>query len=292
MPLSIISVIAGPLIGAVIGYITNYIAVKMLFRPLKPIYLFGKRLPFTPGIVPRRKDDLAKTLGLAIVAKLFNADDLELVFTSDYLSDALAENAVKFLRGDMRPEQLCEHLPAGAMERAETELCVRIQTAICKYGLPLLFAQKGGEMAAALLGGSTIGKAVAGGTADAITQPLAREIEEFIINEGYDLIIGLLDEELRRMADTPVNKLSAMITGDDDELKAAVKAVYLKFMSKNVRPIVESIDVGGMITDKIVRMDSSMVEDMVLYVVKRELRMVVLLGALLGAVIGALNIIV
>ncbi|MCL1828316.1 MAG: DUF445 family protein [Oscillospiraceae bacterium] len=289
--MGVLSVIAGPLIGAVIGYITNYIAIKMLFRPLEPVYLFGKRLPFTPGIVPRRKDELAGTLGKMIVAKLFNADDLELVFTSDYLSDAVAENVVKFLRSDMRPELLCENLPEGTIERAETELCVRIQTAICKYGLPLVFAQKGGEMVTSIMGGSTFSKAVAGGTADAITKPLAKEIEEFIINEGFELIIGLLDTELRRLADTPVSDLSKMISADDEELKAAVKSGYLKFMSKNVRPIVESIDVGGMITEKIVRMEPVKVEDMVLSVVSRELKLIVLLGAVLGAVIGTLNII-
>ena len=35
--MTILEIIAGPAIGAVIGYCTNYIAVKMLFRPLKPI---------------------------------------------------------------------------------------------------------------------------------------------------------------------------------------------------------------------------------------------------------------
>ena len=41
--------ITGPLIGAVIGYFTNYIAVKMLFHPYQPVKLFGRTLPFTPG---------------------------------------------------------------------------------------------------------------------------------------------------------------------------------------------------------------------------------------------------
>ena len=61
-------------------------------------------------------------------------------------------------------------------------------------------------------------------------------------------------------------------------------------MAKHVRPIVERIDVGGMIAEKIVQMTSEEVEDLVLAVVKRELRMVVWFGALLGAVIGAVNI--
>ena len=47
-----IQILAGPVIGAVIGYFTNYIAVKMLFRPLKPIKIKNYTLPFTPGTYP------------------------------------------------------------------------------------------------------------------------------------------------------------------------------------------------------------------------------------------------
>ena len=54
--------IATPLIGAVIGYVTNWIAVKMLFRPRKEVRVFGKRLPFTPGVIPRGQARLAKAV--------------------------------------------------------------------------------------------------------------------------------------------------------------------------------------------------------------------------------------
>ena len=58
--------IAIPLIGAVIGYVTNWIAVKMLFRPRKEIRVFGKRLPFTPGVIPRGQGRLARAVGNAL----------------------------------------------------------------------------------------------------------------------------------------------------------------------------------------------------------------------------------
>ena len=38
-----------PLVGAVIGYFTNMIAVKMLFFPHEEKRIFGHRVPFTPG---------------------------------------------------------------------------------------------------------------------------------------------------------------------------------------------------------------------------------------------------
>ena len=88
-----------------------------------------------------------------------------------------------------------------------------------------------------------------------------------------------------------MSELTAQLTGDDDDaLHDALTRLYLRFMSHHVRPIVESIDVGGMITEKIVLMSSEEVEDLVLTVVRRELRLVVLFGAFVGALIGAVNI--
>ncbi len=55
-----INIVSGPVLGAVIGYFTNYIAVKMLFRPYRPVRLGRWTLPFTPGVIPRRKGDLAR----------------------------------------------------------------------------------------------------------------------------------------------------------------------------------------------------------------------------------------
>ena len=41
------------LVGAVIGYITNWLAIKMLFKPHNEKRVFGIRIPFTQGIIPK-----------------------------------------------------------------------------------------------------------------------------------------------------------------------------------------------------------------------------------------------
>ena len=68
--------IATPLIGAVIGYVTNWIAVKMLFRPRKEIRVFGKRLPFTPGVIPRGQGRLARAVGNVVETQLLTPEYL------------------------------------------------------------------------------------------------------------------------------------------------------------------------------------------------------------------------
>jgi uncharacterized membrane protein YheB (UPF0754 family) len=62
--------IAPPLVGAVIGYVTNAIAIKMLFRPLEEVRFFGLRVPFTPGILPRQRRRLARNIGNMVSREL------------------------------------------------------------------------------------------------------------------------------------------------------------------------------------------------------------------------------
>lgn len=288
--MDILSLLSGPIVGAVIGYITNDIAIRMLFRPHKAIYIGKWRLPFTPGIVPRRKDQLAKILGEAIVEKFFNADDLEIIFTTG-IADSVAERVVELLKSDASLSALRGEIPDKAIDRLELELCVRIQSAICTGDLPETFAYEGSRMAAAQLSSNPAGQAIAANIADSVTRPLAHELREFIIEHGHEYILPLIRSEAEQLGQAPLRELTAFLTqGHEEELHNAIRALYLRFMKTHVRPIVESIDVGGMITEKIVLMSSEEVEDLVLTVVNRELRLVVLFGAFLGAFIGAVNI--
>ena len=55
-----------PLVGGVIGYVTNDIAIRMLFRPHTAKHIMGWRVPFTPGIIPKEKGRIAEAVGTAI----------------------------------------------------------------------------------------------------------------------------------------------------------------------------------------------------------------------------------
>ena len=63
-----------PVIGALIGYITNSIAIKMLFRPLREIRIFGIRVPFTPGILPKQRNRLAQSIGAMVERELITPE--------------------------------------------------------------------------------------------------------------------------------------------------------------------------------------------------------------------------
>jgi uncharacterized membrane protein YheB (UPF0754 family) len=62
-----------PFVGALIGWLTNYLAIKMLFRPRQPRVIFGLLLQ---GVIPRRQRDLALKIGEVVEEELLKSEDI------------------------------------------------------------------------------------------------------------------------------------------------------------------------------------------------------------------------
>lgn len=86
------------LIGGLIGYTTNVVAVKMLFRPLKPfrIPLVGWEIQ---GLIPKRRSDIAKSIGETVANDLVSVEDL---------IDKLIEDADKTAMIEMAKTRIVE----------------------------------------------------------------------------------------------------------------------------------------------------------------------------------------
>jgi uncharacterized membrane protein YheB (UPF0754 family) len=80
--MNLLNWLLSPVLGAVIAFSTNWIAIVMLFRPHTEKRIFGWRIPFTPGLVPREKAKLGRKLGEAIGKHLL---------TPEVLTQALAD---------------------------------------------------------------------------------------------------------------------------------------------------------------------------------------------------------
>jgi uncharacterized membrane protein YheB (UPF0754 family) len=96
-----------PLLGALIGYVTNYIAIRMLFRPLRPWRIFGLRLPLTPGIIPSKRHELAQKMGEMVGSHLLTAEDVGRALEKEVfrreLQLAVSEKLDDFLDRDLGP---------------------------------------------------------------------------------------------------------------------------------------------------------------------------------------------
>ena len=87
--LALLPWILPPLLGAIIGYVTNRIAIKMLFRPLNPKRILGIRVPLTPGVIPRNRFDLARTIARMVSEQLLSPKALREQLDSQEFRDNL-----------------------------------------------------------------------------------------------------------------------------------------------------------------------------------------------------------
>jgi uncharacterized membrane protein YheB (UPF0754 family) len=88
--------VAPPILGGVIGYFTNDLAIKMLFRPYKARYVLGRRLPFTPGLIPSNQERLAQRVANAIMGSLLTPEELQNL-TAKLLETDRVQQAIEWL---------------------------------------------------------------------------------------------------------------------------------------------------------------------------------------------------
>lgn len=98
--MNVTSIILIPTIAALIGWITNFIAIRMLFRPRQPINLGVCTLH---GLVPKRQAEIARSIGEAVARDLINHDDitsvLKLPETKRKISGEIEQEIDGFIRG-------------------------------------------------------------------------------------------------------------------------------------------------------------------------------------------------
>lgn len=69
--------IVPPIAGSIIGYFTNDLAINMLFRPYRAIYIGKRKLPFTPGLIPSNQERLATKVADTIMGSLLTPGELQ-----------------------------------------------------------------------------------------------------------------------------------------------------------------------------------------------------------------------
>ncbi len=84
-----------PLISALIGWITNYLAVKMIFRPHKEISFLGLKIQ---GILPKRKKELAQRIGETVERELISHDDLQKAMDNPEFHKELTESVTTAIK--------------------------------------------------------------------------------------------------------------------------------------------------------------------------------------------------
>lgn len=288
--LKILRYLSGPLVGALIGYLTNYLAVKMLFRPYKAKYIGKWKIPFTPGVIPKRKPQLAKSIGKAVEEKLLTNEDVQRAIASDETKKAAVAAIVDKLYAAPTTNDLLltiedENKLQTDKARLADALSEKLVNAAKELRLGERVASEGGRVVKekkASLG--MLAMLVSDSLIDDVCAKMAERIDEYVDKEGKALLLPQTEKEIDALCG---REISAFLP--KERCEEILSSLFERFLDDAVRAALQNFRIAAIVEEKINAMDVRELEELCLSVMKKELNAVVNLGALLGLLIGILN---
>ncbi|MEE1259066.1 MAG: DUF445 family protein [Paludibacteraceae bacterium] len=302
--IDIVRFVAPVALGGIIGAFTNYIAIKMMFRPYSEKRLLGFVVPFTPGIIPKRQNDLAKAIGRVVSDNLVDADGISKMLLSDETIGKLEskidemihslqtnENSLRVFFSNYAGEERVENL----IKRVNDNLVSKIDGIVSDEKIGQTIAASAMSALDERIGDGFMGmitkNALADTIKDKITPKLANLINDVMRGDGRKMILSIVDDEINRFANGSVASWAAGMSDEKIEsLKRDVVNLYSEKVKTELPRLLRTIDISKIVEDKIQSMDMPTVERLLLDVANNELYMLVWLGGLLGAIIGVANI--
>lgn len=295
--IELLNIIAPPVVGGVIGLITNDIAIKMLFRPQKPRYLFGKQLPLTPGMIPKNKSRLASGIAHMVSDKLMSAD----VLSGALLGEDMIERVRGKVRGYIEERRTDERALRVVLGEMLSEESVEATKEVILKGIEEKVREKmsepelAGEITGRIMeslsskGGLwSLGSLIASGTG--LDRSISELVGDMLRTEGVGMVVGMVGSEAEKLLDRPLCELLRDKGDMMGRVEDAVVGAYRKVVEGKLGEILSTLDIASIVERRIMDMDVAEMERMILDICHKELKVVVWLGGILGALIGCANI--
>ena len=312
-----ISYIVAPLLGGIIGYITNDIAIRMLFRPHKAKYLFGIKIPFTPGIIPKEKGRIASAIGGAISENLMSKDVLEKYLLSDKMITKIRLSIDSFFETQKNNQETVREFLAHYITANDIDSLIRglkeglIEQVSTKLGESNLGEQisevvmehvssklriDGLDLDIPQMLKSLIGSSLWGQVASLIEKPakhyLANNINQLLSANGPEIVGKLVDNGVDDISQLSMQRL---LQGKELQIAQTTNTcigLYRTIISEHLPRILEAINIPVIIESRINEMDMNETEKLIFQVMDKELKAIVWLGALLGMIMGSINLLI
>lgn len=293
-----------PIIGSVIGYITNDIAIKMLFHPRKAIYIGKWKLPFTPGLIPKEKHRVAKSIGRVISTQLLNSDTLVEAFTSEKMLLKLRTSLESMVEKnkenhDTLEEAMLKFAPEAVIKQIIEDVKCDIAALIHKKLTTLNIGESISKSVLNKLSDKLKASAfgfMAGLFDESLTDSIAKNIGDLIdtavADNSEEIIQSLIESEVDKVKNA---EICDIIVKYEDKIPTVIDFfvnMYEKMIKKNFAQIVNGINIEKIVEEKIASFDVIQLEDMIFGIMSRELKAIVYLGALLGFIMGWINLLI
>lgn len=295
--LAILPWLLPPILGAIIGYITNRIAIQMLFRPRTAKYILGMRIPFTPGIIPKSRDELARNIGRAVARELLSADAIRAQLDSPHLQTSLRQWIGQQRQALMRqPIRLSD----GSQKLLDDLMPALSESILQMLRQPALR----NEMIK--IGSDVVQRTVSNQNFFARTAINVSGADTLVINRMpaiVDTIIAQLESAatphrigeitgqwLQTGNPKSLQDLVVLSPTTEERIDDYVSERLIVLLREQVPALSDILDVEKLVTERINTFDTAQVERMILDVTGRHLKWINYFGAGLGAIIGLIQV--
>lgn len=290
------SVLITPLIGAAIGYVTNYIAVKMLFRPLHPVKLGKFQLPFTPGLIPKEKKRLAKAIGEIVGERLVTKEGIEKMLLADNVKEALRTKVSQACKNSTTTldqflaANLSQEKTDNLKETITEQTSAKIKQSMLDANIGDLLAKEITKSIKEYFQGGFLAMMINDSLLSSVEGLIASKITAYVENSGEELVAPYIRNELDKISELSLQDVDAFTQKHEIPIEDIMIHLYEYVIQSNTEKILSFVNVGQIAEDEINKMDVLELEELILSVMKKELNAIVNLGALIGFVLGLINL--
>jgi uncharacterized membrane protein YheB (UPF0754 family) len=258
-----------PLVIATLhGYGAAWLAVKMLFRPRHPIYIFGWQLPLTPGMLPKEREHFIEALSSVIAERLLDietiADELMKLNLHQEITTLAQREYLHHTQSESTIRVIAEHLRERLYHlRDSVEARWEITRALRKI--------------------------------------IEQEMEQrFSLLRRLATSYFLDDEALYRIVGDSINKLAEQIADSlyvrttisqamaqvPEKLLSGGSMVQASSISSFVMTLSQRLDFRSILIHRLTALSNEDIEQLVMDTAGREIRAIVWFGAGIGFVVG------
>jgi len=268
MDLGLLIKLSPLLIATLHGYGAAWLAVKMLFRPRYPIYLFGRRLPLTPGLLPKERVHFIEALATVIAERLLDVEtiadeimklNLETEISSlarrEYLHHSQTETTIQVVAEHLR--QRLHHLRDSVEARWEIARALR----------KIVEAEIGRRFSL-----------------------LRRMVADYFLND--EALYRIVGDSINQLADQIVDSLYVRTTIAQamaqlpETIFQSGAATQTAAIHTFIMMLSQRLDLRAILIKRLSALSNEDIEQLVLATAGREIRAIVWFGAGIGLAIG------
>ena len=272
-----IKIITAPLVGGLIGLITNGLAIRMMFRPLKPIYIGKFKLPFTPGLIPKERARLAKSIGDVDKQELLNKDTMKETLLSGSMKEHFSSKfdgiVDKYSKSDETVGSMVENLiekerVQEKLDNAKDALALTITRRAIEQDIGKTIVDYAYDEIMAKT--KPILKSITSSALKSMKQPFAARINDLIASRSKPLVEKFLGDEAEGIINTPLKEIIARYQERIPEIKTFCWNIYEEMITKKLADELDTVGIAEVVSNKINDFELPELENIITTLMKKN----------------------